>query len=149
MEIILLQNVENLGNLGDKVGVRSGYARNFLIPGGKAKYATEANIKEFESRRTELEKAAADSHKAAQSRSDQLNDMEITIPANAGSEGKLFGSIGPSEIAAAIVLAGVAIEKREIRMPEGALRHTGEFEVGIHLHTEVDTIIKVIVEAED
>ncbi len=149
MEIILLQIVENLGNLGDKVGVRSGYARNYLIPGGKAKYATEANIKEFEARRAELEAAAADALKTAQSRSDKLKDMEITIPANAGSEGKLFGSIGPTEIASAIVLAGVEVEKREVRMPEGALRHTGEFEIGIHLHTEVDTVIKVIVESED
>ncbi len=149
MEVILLEKVENLGNLGDKVTVRPGYARNYLLPTGKAKYATPENIAEFEARRAELEKAAAEALAAAEARRDRLADMEVTIKAHAGNEGKLFGSIGAAEIAQAISAAGVPVEKREIRLPEGPLRTVGEFEVGAHLHTDVDATVKVIVEPEE
>ncbi len=148
MEIILLKKVENLGALGSVVSVRPGYARNYLIPQGKAKMATKANIEAFEARRAELEAEAADALAAAEARKTQLADMVLTIKANAGNEGKLFGSVSNIEIAEAINAAGVQIERREIRMPDGAIRHLGEFEVGLHLHTEVDATIKVVVEAE-
>ncbi|MBU0656630.1 MAG: 50S ribosomal protein L9 [Gammaproteobacteria bacterium] len=148
MEIILLKKVENLGALGSVVSVRPGYARNFLIPQGKAKMATKANIAEFEARRAELEVEATEALAAAEARKAQLADMVLTIKANAGNEGKLFGSVSNIEIAEAIQAAGVEVERREIRMPDGAIRHLGEFEIGLHLHTEVDATIKVIVEAE-
>lgn len=148
MEIILLKKVENLGALGNVVNVRSGYARNYLIPQGKAKMATKANIAEFEARRAELETEAADALTAAETRKAQLEGIVLTITAKAGNEGKLFGSVTNHEIADAINAAGIQIERREIRMPDGALRHVGEFEVGVHLHTEVDTTVKVVVEAE-
>lgn len=148
MEIILLKKVENLGSLGDVVNVRPGYARNYLIPQGQAKMATQANIEEFEARRAELEAEAAAAVSAAEARREQLADMVLTIKANAGNEGKLFGSVSNIEIAEAINAAGIEVERREIRMPEGPLRHLGEFEVGVHLHTEVDVTIKVIVEEE-
>ena len=149
MEVILLDKVENLGNLGDKVSVRPGYARNYLIPSGKAKYATKENIAEFEARRAELEKAAAESLAAAQARAAKLVDLEITIPAHAGNEGKLFGSVGTAEIAEAISATGVEVEKREVRLPEGALRSTGEYEITIHLHSDVNADVKVIVVPEE
>jgi len=149
MNVILLDKIENLGNLGDKVTVRAGYARNYLIPGGKAKYATVANIAEFEERRAELEKNAAETLAKAEKRREQLADIEVTIEANVGAEGKLFGSIGPAEVADAVTAAGVALEKREIRMPEGALRHTGEFDIDVHLHIDVDTSVKVVVVGEE
>ncbi|RUM92942.1 MAG: 50S ribosomal protein L9 [Thiothrix sp.] len=149
MNVILLDKIENLGNLGDKVTVRAGYARNYLIPGGKAKYATTSNIAEFEERRAELEKNAAEALAAAEKRREALASIEVTIEANVGSEGKLFGSIGPAEVADAVTAAGVALEKREIRMPEGALRHTGEFDIDVHLHIDVDTSVKVVVIGEE
>jgi len=148
MEIILLEKVENLGNLGDKVNVKPGYGRNYLIPGGKATAATAANIAEFEQRRAELEKTAAEVLGAAQARIEALSGLSITITAKAGEEGKLFGSIGNVDIAEAVNAAGVAVEKREIRMPEGPLRNIGEFEIGFHLHTDVNTSITVTVVAE-
>ncbi|SEA80983.1 large subunit ribosomal protein L9 [Thiothrix caldifontis] len=148
MQIILLKKVENLGTLGSVVSVRPGYARNFLIPQGKAKMATKANLEAFEARRAELEAEAEAILAAAQARRDQLSDMVLTIKGKAGNEGKLFGSVSNIEIAEAIQAAGIAIERREIRMPDGAIRHLGEFEIGIHLHAEVDTAIKVVVEAE-
>ncbi|WP_287604366.1 50S ribosomal protein L9 [Thiothrix sp.] len=148
MEIILLKKVENLGTLGNVVNVRPGYARNFLIPQGKAKMATKTNIAEFEARRAELEAEAGEILAAAQTRKAQLDGMVITIQAKAGNEGKLFGSVSNHEIAEAINAAGVTLERREIRMPEGALRHLGEFEVGVHLHSEVDATVKVVIEAE-
>ncbi len=149
MEVILLEKVENLGDLGDKVTVRPGYARNYLLPTGKAKYATPENIAEFEARRAELEKAAAEALANAEARRDRLAEMEVTIPAHAGNEGKLFGSVGAAEIAEAISAAGVPVEKREIRLPEGPLRQVGEYEIGVHLHTDVDATVKVIVEPEE
>lgn len=149
MEVILLQKVENLGNLGDKVKVKSGYGRNFLIPQGKAKPATTANIAEFEARRAELEKQAAEVLAAAEARKEKLADATLTIGAHAGDEGKLFGSIGAADIADAAEAAGLDIAKAEVRLPEGPLRHTGEFEIGLHLHTDVDATIKVVVEAAE
>lgn len=148
MEVILLEKVENLGNLGDRVNVKPGYGRNFLIPGGKATPATEEHIKAFEERRAELEKAAADALASAEARRDQLEGMTITIAAKAGDEGKLFGSVGTSDIAEAVIATGVNIERHEVRLPEGAFRQIGEYQVGIHLHTDVNTEILLIVEAE-
>ncbi|MCG5510925.1 50S ribosomal protein L9 [Ectothiorhodospira lacustris] len=145
MEVILLEKVENLGSLGDKVRVRSGYARNYLLPQGKAKFATEANIAEFEARRAELEKTAAESLAAAQARQTKLEAMTLTISARAGTEGKLFGSVGTNDIADAAKAAGVELEKREVRLPEGPLRQAGEFEVAVHLHTDVNATVKVVV----
>ena len=149
MEIILLEKVENLGGLGDKVRVKSGYARNFLIPEGKAKYATPANIAEFEAKRAELEKAAADALEVAQARAGQLADLTVELTALAGGEGKLFGSIGTQDIADAVTAAGVPVERREVRLPEGAIRQTGEYEITLHLHSDVNTTIKLVVNAEN
>lgn len=149
MEIILLDKVENLGNLGDKVNVKPGYARNFLIPHGKAQPATAANMAKFETRRAELEQASRDAMTRAEGRRDQLEGLEITIGANAGGEGKLFGSVGPADVADAIAAKGIELEKREIRMPEGPVRQAGEHEVQVHLHTDVDATVKLIVVAEE
>lgn len=149
MDVILLEKIDNLGGLGDRVTVRPGYARNFLIPRGKAKYATAENIAEFEARRAELEKAAAETLASAEVRKEKLDGIEVTIRANAGSEGKLFGSVGPSDIARALAEVGAEVEKREVRMPEGPIRQAGEFEIGIHLHTDVNATVKVIVVAEE
>ncbi len=148
MEVILLEKVENLGSLGDRVNVKSGYGRNFLIPSGKATPATEAHIKAFEARRAELEKTAAEAQTVAEARRDKLVDMSITIQAKAGEEGKLFGSIGTVDIAEAIVAAGVEIERSEVRLPEGAFRQLGEYSVLVHLHSDVNTEIQLIIEAE-
>lgn len=148
MQVILLKKVENLGTLGNVVSVRPGYARNFLIPQGKAQMATKANIAAFEVRRAELEAEAEAILSAAQARCEQLTGMVLTIKSKAGNEGKLFGSVSNIEIAEAIQAAGIAIERREIRMPDGAIRHLGEFEIGVHLHAEVDATVKVVVEAE-
>jgi len=148
MEVILLEKVENLGGLGDRVNVKSGYGRNFLIPSGKATPATEAHIKAFEERRAELEKTAAEAQTAAEARRDKLVDMSITIQAKAGEEGKLFGSIGTVDIAEAIVAAGVEIERSEVRLPEGAFRQLGEYSVLVHLHSDVNIEIQLVIEAE-
>jgi len=148
MEVILLEKVENLGNLGDRVNVKAGYGRNFLIPSGKATPATEEHIKAFEERRAELEKAAAEALAAAEARRDKLVDMTITIAAKAGEEGKLFGSVGAIDIAEAIKARGVEVERSEVRLPEGAFRNVGEYQVQLHLHTDVDSEITLIIEAE-
>jgi large subunit ribosomal protein L9 len=148
MDVILLQKVENLGNLGDKVKVRPGYGRNYLIPKGKAKPATPENIKEFEARRAELERAAAESVAAAESRKAQLEGLEVTIAAKAGEEGKLFGSIGTTDIAEAITAAGVEVDRHEVRLPQGPIRAVGEYEIELHLHTDVDATVKLIVAGE-
>jgi len=148
MQVILLEKVENLGNLGDKVNVKPGYGRNFLIPSGKATAATAENIEAFEARRAELEKNAAEARAEAETRKTALEAVTLTLTAKAGEEGKLFGSIGPADIADAVTAAGVAIEKKEVRMPEGPIRMIGEFEVGFHLHTDVNTTLNVTVEAE-
>ena len=148
MELILLEKIENLGNLGDMVNVRAGYARNYLLPQKKAKVATPENVADFEARRAELEAAAADLLTSAKGRAAQLEEVVLTISANAGAEGKLFGSVSNVEIAEAITAAGIEVNRREVRMPEGPIRAIGEYEIAIHLHTDVDTSVKVIVEAE-
>lgn len=148
MEVILLDKVENLGNLGDKVSVKSGFGRNYLLPQGKATMATPENIKIFEARRAELEKAAADRLAAAQARAAKLNELEISITANAGDEGKLFGSIGTHDIAEVLTNnAGIEVHKSEIRLPNGTIRHVGEYNIDLHLHSDVNATIKLIVVA--
>jgi len=149
MDVILMEKVENLGDLGEKVSVKSGYARNYLVPQGKAKFATADNLAEFETIRSELEKQAAEAAATAQARKEKAEGLSLVITAKAGTEGKLFGSIGPREIADAITAQGFEIEKKEVRMPEGPLRAIGEFEVGLHLHTDIDMTIPVKVEAEE
>ena len=150
MEVILLENIGNLGGLGDRVDVKSGFGRNFLIPQGKAVSATRDNIAQFEVRRAELEAAAAESVAAAEIRATAINALEtITIEANSGEEGKLFGSIGTRDIAEAVSAAGCAIDKAEVRLPEGALRELGEYEVTIHIHGTVDATVNLSVIAED
>lgn len=148
MDVILLEKVGKLGSLGDKVAVKSGYGRNFLIPFGKAVPANDANVAEFEARRAELEKAAAEKLAAAQARGDQLTDLTVTIASKSGDEGKLFGSIGVRDIADAITAAGVEIDKSEVRLPEGTIRVIGDFEIAIHLHSDVDAVVKLSVVAE-
>ncbi|HIL93739.1 MAG TPA: 50S ribosomal protein L9, partial [Cycloclasticus sp.] len=129
MNIILLEKVANLGNLGDQVSVKPGYGRNFLIPGGKAVLATADRIAEFETRRADLEKAAAERLAQAQTRAEAVEKLSLTITHQAGEEGKLFGSVGLPDIAAACAEAGVTVEKQEIKLSEGSIRQTGEFEV--------------------
>ena len=148
-EVILLEKVGKLGTIGDKVNVKAGYGRNYLIPNGKAVFATDANVAEFESRRAELEKAAADALAAAEARAAKLQDVAITIEANAGDEGKLFGSVGTDAIAEALESTGAEVVKSEVRLPEGALREVGEYEVDIQLHAEVTTTVKLSVIAQD
>ena len=148
MEVILLEKIENLGALGDRVNVKPGYGRNYLIPKGKAAPATAENIAEFEARRAELEKQAGEALAAAEARREQLADRTITIKARVGEEGKLFGSIGTADIAHAIGEAGVEVERHEIRLPTGAYRQVGEYDVEIHLHTDINTVIKLLIEAE-
>lgn len=145
MEVILLEKVENLGNIGDKVKVRPGYGRNFLLPKGKATLATAENIAVFEARRAELEQRQADELSAAQRRAEQLEGLSVRIPARAGNEGKLFGSIGTVDIAEACTSAGVEVQRSEVRLPDGPLRVLGEHEVEFHLHTDVNTTIKIAV----
>lgn len=149
MEVILLEKVSNLGNLGDRVKIKSGYGRNYLVPQGKAVPATATKIAEFEARRAELEKIAADRLAEANKRGEALGKIEVVIAHKAGDEGKLFGSIGTHAIADAITAKGVKVEKAEVRLPNGAIRHTGNFDVAIHLHTDVEVTlaIKVIAEA--
>ena len=149
MNVILLENVENLGSIGDLVKVKPGYGRNYLLPQGKAALATPENMKEIEARRAELEKAAAEELAAAKTRAGAIEGMELVIPANAGPEGKLFGSVGPIDIADAFEKVQVEIERSEIRMPEGPIQELGEFTVGVHLHPEVDVDITVRVVESD
>jgi large subunit ribosomal protein L9 len=148
MEVILLENVGNLGALGDKVDVKPGYGRNFLIPQGKAVPATEDNVARFEARRAELEAAAIASLEAAQERAAAVEGLEgISIAATAGEEGKLFGSVGTRDIADAITAAGVSIDKAEVRLPEGVIRELGDYEVMLQLHGNVAVSIAVAVVA--
>jgi large subunit ribosomal protein L9 len=150
MEVILMENVENLGSVGDKVNVKSGFARNYLVPHGKAKMATAANLAEFEAIRAELEKAAADALQAAQARKLEIEALgAIEITARVGSEGKLFGSIGVADVSDSIASLGGSVEKSEIRMPEGALRAVGEHIVDIHLYTDVDTQVTINIIGEE
>lgn len=148
MDVILLEKVANLGNLGDKVSVKSGYGRNFLIPFGKAVPANKDNLAAFEARRTELEKAATEKLGTAEKRAAEMAEIELTLTAKAGDEGKLFGSIGPRDLAEAITSAGVKVAKSEIRLADGPIRAVGEYDVGVQLHTDVAATIKVFIEAE-
>ena len=149
MELVLLQKVKNLGALGDKVKVKPGYGRNYLVPQGKAVPATEKNVAEFEKRRAEYEAKANSVLGAAETRKAALEGAAITIKANASPEGKLFGSVGPREIAEAFSASGHPLEKSEVVMGEGPIRHTGEFEVHVHLHADVHTTVKVTVTSEE
>ena len=148
MEIILLEKIANLGNMGEKVNVKPGYGRNYLIPQGKAAAATAGNIAEYEARRVELEKASDDAMTAAQARREELLEKVVTIASHAGEEGKLFGSVGTADIARALTDSGVVVERHEVRLPEGAFRVVGEHEVQIQLHTDVDVTIKLLIEAD-
>lgn len=148
MEVILLEKVANLGNLGDKVSIKSGYGRNYLVPQGKAVPATAEKIAEFEARRVELEKAAAEKLQAAQARGNAIAKLEVVIAHKAGDEGRLFGSVGTHNIAEAITAAGVAVEKHEIRLPHGAIRHIGDYNIDITLHTDVVVTLAVKIVSE-
>jgi large subunit ribosomal protein L9 len=149
MEVILLENIGNLGALGDKVDVKPGYGRNFLIPQGKAVPATEDNVAKFEARRAELEAAAADTLAAAAARGEALTALgSVDIAATAGEEGKLFGSVGTRDIAEALTAAGCEVDKAEVRLPEGAIRELGEFEIMIQLHAEVTASVAINIVAE-
>ncbi|HID46215.1 MAG TPA: 50S ribosomal protein L9 [Chromatiaceae bacterium] len=150
MEVILLDKISGLGDLGDKVAVKPGYGRNFLIPSGKAIPATRDNLVEFENRRAELEKDAAEKLSVAESRKAAIEALEgVTISHKAGEEGKLFGSVGTADISRACTEAGVAIEKNEIRLPDGPMRATGDFDVVLHLHPDVNATLKVVIVAEE
>ena len=149
MEVILLEKVGKLGALGDRVTVKGGYARNFLLPQGRAVLANEANIAEFEARRAELEAKMTEVLNAAQARADQLTALEaVTIQAPAGDEGKLFGSVGTRDIADAVSAAGVAVTKAEVKLPTGTLRELGEYDIDVQLHAEVTTTVKLVIAAE-
>ena len=148
MEVILLDKVGKLGAIGDKVSVKSGYGRNYLLPQGKAVAATAKNIADFEARRAELEAAAAGKIAEATARAEKLAALEVTIAAKAGDEGRLFGSIGTRDIAEAITAAGVEVSKSEVRLPQGVLREIGQYEIDIQLHSEVTQAVKLAVVAE-
>ena len=148
MEVILLEKVANLGDLGDKVAIKAGYGRNYLVPQGKAVAATAEKIKEFEARRAELEKAAAEKLAAANSRAKALAKLEIVISHKAGDEGKLFGSVGTQNIADAITEAGAKVEKHEVRMPDGVIRQIGTYDIDINLHSDVIVTMPINIAAE-
>jgi len=148
MEVILLENIAKLGILGDRVNVKSGYGRNYLVPQQKAVPATEENVKVFESRKAELQLQASDKLNVAQGRSEQIEALNVSITSKAGDEGKLFGSITVRDIAEAATSRGVTIEKSEVRLPDGPLRELGEYEITIHLHSEVEAVLKVAVISE-
>jgi large subunit ribosomal protein L9 len=148
MEVILLEKIANLGNLGDKVTIKSGYGRNYLVPQGKAVLATAKKVAEFEARRAELEKAAAEKLSAAQKLGNELSKLQIVITHKAGDEGRLFGSVGTHNIAEAITAAGVEVGKHQIRLPHGAIRHIGEFPIDINLHSDVIVTLTIKIAAE-
>jgi large subunit ribosomal protein L9 len=148
VDVILLQRIKNLGVLGDKVSVKSGYGRNFLIPQGKAVSATEANTASFEARRAELERQEAEVLTSAQQRAEQLGEVNVVITAKSGDEGKLFGSIGTRDIAEALTAAGLDVEKSEVRMPNGPLRNVGEYNIAVQLHHDVTADVLVTIVAE-
>jgi large subunit ribosomal protein L9 len=147
MEVILLEKVGRLGTVGDKVSVKSGFGRNYLLPQGKAITATSSNIADFEARRKELEAAASDKLVSAKARSEMLAELIVTIKAKAGDEGKLFGSVGVRDIADAVTAAGVKVSKSEVKLPEGTLRELGEYDVDIQLHIDVIQAVKLVIEA--
>lgn len=148
MEIILLEKVANLGVLGDQIKVKPGYARNFLIPKGKATEATPANRAKFEARRAELERIAAEALAKSSARAEQLAELIVTLSVKTGSEGRLFGSVGSADIASAVAAAGIELEKHEVRLAGGPIRQIGEYDVDLYLHPEVKTQIRVNVIAE-
>ena len=148
MDVILLDKVGRLGGIGDKVAVKSGFGRNYLIPQGKAIPATEENLRDFETRRAELEAAANEKLGEARMRAEKLVDLTVTIAANAGEEGKLFGSVGTRDIAEAITAAGVEVVKSEVKLPQGTLREVGEYEIDVQLHADVIQSLKVTIVAE-
>ena len=149
MKVILLENIGNLGALGDTVDVKPGYGRNFLIPQGRAVPATQDNVAKFETRRAELETAAAETLAAAQARGEALTALEaVNIAATAGEEGKLFGSVGTRDIAEAVTAAGCEVDKSEVRLPEGVIRELGEYEIMIQLHAEVSSSVAIHIVAE-
>ena len=148
MKLILLQKVTNLGGLGDLVDVKPGYGRNFLVPQGKAVPATEANVASFEAKRAEYEAKAKASHDEAEARAAKFADASVTIGAHASTEGKLYGSVGPRDIAEAFTAAGLPLEKSEVILGEGAFRAVGEYDVVIKLHADVEATVKVIVQAD-
>jgi len=143
VDVILLKKVGGLGELGDKVAVRPGYGRNYLIPQGLAVSATRENLEAFEARRADLERAEADALAAAVSRQQRLEDLTVTIARKAGEEGRLFGSVGTADIAAAVTDAGVEVAKSEVRLPSGPLRAVGEYEVELHLHSDIDATVRI------
>lgn len=149
MQVILLQKVANLGNIGDRVKVKPGFGRNFLLPTGKATLATPDNVAKFEARRAELEKLACAELQSAEERAAALKDFKLTITAKAGTEGKLFGSIGTVDIAEAVSKAGFKLQRSEVRMPNGPLRMLGEHQVELHLHADVDVPLTVTIVAEE
>ena len=149
MEVILFEKIDRLGGIGDLVNVKAGFARNYLIPKGMAKMATEKNKAEIESRRAEFEQKAAEALAAATKRREQIEGLTVTITAKSGTEGKLFGSIGNVDIAAALTDAGVEVEKREVRLPEGPIRQAGEYEITLHLHSDVNAVAKVTIIGEE
>ena len=149
MDVILLTKIDNLGDLGDKVRVKPGYARNYLIPSGKAKFATAENLAEFETRRAELEKVAAESLATAEARKAELDGHKISITAKIAGEGKLFGSIGMVDIANALAESGKQVEKKEIRLPSGSFKEVGEYKIDIHLHTDVNATIDLEIIGEE
>ncbi|MFC3284659.1 50S ribosomal protein L9 [Litchfieldella rifensis] len=148
MEVILLDKIGKLGALGDKVTVKPGYGRNYLVPYGLAVPATKENVAAFEAQRAELEAQAAERKAEAEARAAQLAEIELSLVAKAGDEGKLFGSIGPRDLAEAIAQAGIDIAKSEVRMPEGPIRQTGEYDIALQLHAEVSASVRVVVVAE-
>jgi large subunit ribosomal protein L9 len=149
MNVILLESVENVGGIGDLVTVKPGFGRNYLLPQGKAALATPENMKQIEARRAELEKAAAEDLAKAKTRAKAINGVELVIPANAGSEDKLFGSVGPIDIAEAFAAIQIDVERSEIRMPDGPIHELGEFQIGVHLHPDVDSEVTVRVVAAE
>jgi len=149
MDVILLEKVRNLGNLGDQVRVKPGYGRNFLIPGGKAVPATAQNIEKFEARRAELERSQADILARATARADSINGLVLILKRKAGAEGKLYGSVGTIDIAEAVTETGLELARQEIRLPEGPFRNIGEFDVDIHLHTDVKATIRINIIPEE
>lgn len=149
MDVILLEKIDRLGTLGDVVTVKPGYARNFLLPLGKAKVATEDNIKELEARRAELEAKAAETLAAAEARRDKLEGFEVSITSKSATEGKLFGSVGNADIAEAITAAGIEVAKKEVRLPEGPIRMAGEYDITLHLHADVNTTVKLTIIGEE
>ncbi len=148
MQVILMEKVVNLGALGDVVKVKDGYARNFLIPHGKAKRATAANLKEFEGRRAELEKKAAEQLSAAQERATKLEGLSIVIARKAGVDGRLFGSVNNADVAEALAAQGIPVAKAEIRMPQGPVKQIGEYPLTLQLHTDVQAHVTVVVQGE-